>query len=524
LVGPVVTLEPAMAKCVTARVPDTTRRREPNRLRPLKTNKFGELGMKNCRDFALVSGLVGAMGLAHAAEPAKACFYEHENYKGASFCTDEEQSWVGAAWNDRISSVKISSGLRVVMFEHSAFGGRSMVIDGDTRSLAAGRFNDLASSFKMLAMSLGGRAASIPVGIENVNDSPMKSEAYQTMIRFVPRVTNEVDRIYFGFKLRGANCLDAGKYGYGKGTGGTVKGTLVRIDATTGLPGEVIGSETVNGCARFEQAKQEISGQTPVLVWVNVASKLTAGTLYGLVLQNIDSAASANFFSVNLPLADLAASGPHARNELSGSASGALLSLDAREHVAWSADGGKRWKYGQDNRQYRSYMRDHDTAHPAVRMPQYGFRLAGGGFVAGQPYYAYGTTCSGCTVVYQKAIYAREFSELGGFTADNSGVGTLTIKNLDTGAEQSCAPAAGYGFGRCTLSSGVTVAAGESYSISTTGSVEVMEMDYSQRTLFPAVGSTAGTLRSIQRKPAPNTGEKDIPSLWAGPLSAFEAN
>ncbi len=461
------------------------------------------------------------------------CFYEHINYGGASFCagTGSSNPWVGTIWNDRVSSVKIESGHEVELFLDIDYGGGGAVrLQADAPDLRTQKFNDLMSSFKVKAIAeppatgSGGRAAAIPIGIENVNDSPMKAGDYRTMIRFVPRDTIDIDRLYFGFKVRGANCLDAGQYGYGRGNGGQIKGTLVQIDQGTGLPGAAIDSETVNGCTRFGQAKQEISGQTPVLVWLSLQSRLSAGVMYGLILENADPSPAANFFSVNMPLADAAASGPHGKNELNAGASGALLSLDPREHVAWSADAGRSWKYGIDNGQYRSFMRDRDRAHPAVRMPQYGFRLTSGGFVAGQPYYAYGTTCTACSVVYQKAIYAREFSELGGFTADNVGVGTLTIKNLDTGAEGSCAPAAGYGFRRCTLSRGVAVAAGESYSVTNTGSVEVMMMDYSQRTLFPAVGSTSATLRSFQSRPAAGTRPKDVPSLWAGPLSAFEKN
>jgi hypothetical protein len=461
------------------------------------------------------------------------CFYEHINYGGASFCANANGSntWVGVDWNDKASSVRVESGNEVEIFRDINFGGGSIKFNSDMPDLRSQNFNDLMSSFKVKAGSpiaepaRGGRAASIPIGIENVNDSPMKSGAYQTMIRFVPRDTIDVDRIYFGFKLRGANCFDANQAGYGKGTGGLIKGTLVRINAATGLPDGAIDSETVNGCTRYNETKQEAGGANPVLVWMNLNSKLVAGTLYGLILQNVDSAPSANFFSVNSPLADAAAAGPHAKNELNASASGALMSLDPREHIAWSADSGKSWKYGVDNGQYRSYMRNRDLAHPAIRMPQYGFRLAAGGFVAGQPYYAYGITCTQCSVVYQKAIYAREFSELGGFTADNSGVGTLSIKNLQTGAEGTCVPSAGYGFRRCTLSRSVAVAEGESYSVTTTGSVEVMKMDAAQRTQFPAVGgSSSGTLRSVQTRPAPNTGSKDVPNLWAGPLSAFEKN
>ena len=59
------------------------------------------------------------------------------------------------------------------------------------------------------------REASIPVGIENVNDSPMLASEYRALLRFVPDRSVAIDRLYFGFKLRGAACWDAGQAGYG---------------------------------------------------------------------------------------------------------------------------------------------------------------------------------------------------------------------------------------------------------------------------------------------------------------------
>jgi len=46
-----------------------------------------------------------------------------------------------------------------------------------------------------------------------------------------------------------------------------------------------------------------------------------------------------------------------------------------------------------------------------------------------------------------------------------------------------------------------------------------MELDNPQRLMFPAVGTSGGELRMFQAKPAPGTNAKDVPNLWAGPLS-----
>jgi hypothetical protein len=92
--------------------------------------------------------------------------------------------------------------------------------------------------------------------------------------------------------------------------------------------------------------------------------------------------------------------------------------------------------------------------------------------------------------------------------------------NLATGAQSSCTPTQGYGFRTCTLPAPIAVAAGESYSVSSSGSVELMRMDNAQRVMFPSIGTSDGELRACQSNPAPGTNAKDVPSLWAGPLSA----
>jgi hypothetical protein len=363
------------------------------------------------------------------------------------------------------------------------------------------------------------RAAAIPIGIENVNDSPLKAARYRTLLRFVPDEPVAIDRVYFGFKLRGAACWDSGQAGYGAGDGGTLDATLVDIDPATGVPAAVIARESINACARHDEAVAELGG-VPVLAWASLRGSLAAGRMYGLVVRNAHADPAGNFFSFNMPLADTALAGPHARNELDGSAAGAILGLDPREHVAWSDDGGATWRYGSDNGQYRSYMNDRDTAHPATRMPQVGFRLVGGQNLALQPYYAYSTDCVRCTTAYGGARFARRFDEVGGFLASDAGVGTLTLTNTSTGARASCTPAPGYGFRRCTLPAPIDVAAGESYTVAATGAVEIMKMDRPQRVLFPAVGTADGLLRAYQPTPAPGTNARDVPSLWAGPLSA----
>ncbi|XXX80669.1 hypothetical protein WMF30_18090 [Sorangium sp. So ce134] len=54
--------------------------------------------------------------------------------------------------------------------------------------------------------SLNGIGDSIPIGVANVNDSPLEQSNYRALLRFVPRSTVTIDRFYFGFKLKGASC------------------------------------------------------------------------------------------------------------------------------------------------------------------------------------------------------------------------------------------------------------------------------------------------------------------------------
>ncbi|HEX2881867.1 MAG TPA: hypothetical protein VHO25_20215, partial [Polyangiaceae bacterium] len=211
-------------------------------------------------------------------------------------------------------------------------------------------------------------------------------------------------------------------------------------------------------------------------------------------------------------------------NELDMNAAGGVMSLDPREHVAWSEDAGGTWRYGAENGQYLSYINDDDLGHPATRVPMYGFRTTGGTVFSPQPYYAYNSDCQACTTAYSNARYARRFSELGGFTASGNDVGTLTFINLDSGEQSSCTPAPGYGFRTCTLPNAIDVAVGESYSVSSTGEVELMRMDAGQRALFPSIGTNDDPLGAYQPNPSAGSNAKDVPSLWAGPVSASFPN
>ena len=218
-------------------------------------------------------------------------------------------------------------------------GARDGAVRGDSGQNPLGNDGSLsdASREHPPAAPFAHRARSISIGIENVNDSPMKDAAYRALLRFVPMQSMTIDRFYFGFKLKGAECWPADA-GYGAGDGGTLEASLVHVDPHTGLPGDVIDRETVNACTRHSEAGEEL-GSNPVLVWANTQATLEAGVMYALIVRNVHDDPAQNFFSFNMPLADSELAGPHARNELSGLAAGSILSLDLDSSLFFGSAG-----------------------------------------------------------------------------------------------------------------------------------------------------------------------------------------
>lgn len=83
--------------------------------------------------------------------PQQACFFEHDNFAGRSFCISSRQTVYNLAqtgFNDSISSAMIPRGMRVVVYQDSDFRGPSLVLSGDVYSISVfGRFwNDRISS------------------------------------------------------------------------------------------------------------------------------------------------------------------------------------------------------------------------------------------------------------------------------------------------------------------------------------------------------------------------------------------
>ena len=85
----------------------------------------------------------------------RVCFYENINYGGASLCSDVDSSWIGTAWNDRASSMKVVAGYQAQLFRDVSYGGGTVTVSGNVPDLAAQGFNDAVSSFKVVPVTGG---------------------------------------------------------------------------------------------------------------------------------------------------------------------------------------------------------------------------------------------------------------------------------------------------------------------------------------------------------------------------------
>ncbi|MDL2207964.1 hypothetical protein LJC09_05160 [Desulfovibrio sp. OttesenSCG-928-F20] len=109
---------------------------------------------KVCVTKFVVMGLLGVAAFMVALMPgtaqARHCaaiIYEHANYEGAAQCLQEGSYNVGdlEIGNDALSSLKVSGGNVVILFEHSNYSGRSARVTGN-KSYVGDKWNDTVSS------------------------------------------------------------------------------------------------------------------------------------------------------------------------------------------------------------------------------------------------------------------------------------------------------------------------------------------------------------------------------------------
>jgi hypothetical protein len=75
--------------------------------------------------------------------------YLHRDFAGPAITQNAGRGWsyVGGSWNDKISSLRMRSGCRVVAYQHRDYQGDSTVFRGDHRYVGD-LWNDQISSWK----------------------------------------------------------------------------------------------------------------------------------------------------------------------------------------------------------------------------------------------------------------------------------------------------------------------------------------------------------------------------------------
>ena len=328
--------------------------------------------------------------------------------------------------------------------------------------------------------ALGHRA--IPVGVANVNNQSFTSGRLVYAIRFVLDQDTRIHRFLSGFSLEGTDRM-GGRPHYAHGNGGTIWARLVQVDRR-GRPDldHVIASERVNPVKRYFQtlAAYRISPYRTAFLHFNMGGvRLRHGRMYAMTYANASRKPWENWFSTNSPVVKASEAGPNGRNTLNPDAPGAIMGLDPREAVGWSVNRGRHWVWGRrvgEGRARFSYGGS-VTNDNGARLPWYAWQSRPGSRPrSNQPYYGYRESGS-FTLVLSRAPRAVTLTEAGGYAPVRRSVGSVTVTNLRTGATGTTAPL-GSGIVKGRLSPPVPVAAGDSYTISNTGTVFKAEGDY----------------------------------------------
>ncbi|MBB4053448.1 uncharacterized protein YraI [Devosia subaequoris] len=100
-------------------------------------------------NFSFSIGNGGSFDPRPGRPSGEVCFYEHFDYRGASFCASPGEGDPRlSSFNDRISSIRVRGDAQVQVCEDFNFGGRCAVLD-QSRSSLDGRNNDIISSYRV---------------------------------------------------------------------------------------------------------------------------------------------------------------------------------------------------------------------------------------------------------------------------------------------------------------------------------------------------------------------------------------
>ncbi len=324
-------------------------------------------------------------------------------------------------------------------------------------------------------------ARQIPVGMSNVANQVMNSGGYAYAIRFVPDRDTRLYRFFSGFNLEGSDAVDARGGSYARGDGGVILARLVGVKGN-GEPDlhRVIAQERVGAMARYRQSRGQYGSPdvTELLYFDMGGARLRAGHMYAMVYTNAAGDPGHDWFSENSPVVAASAAGPNGRNTRDAHARHAIAGLDPREAVAWSVNDGRTWRWGRHVGHGFTHGAYSGSAseESGTRLPWYGMQRALGTRPVGiQPYYAYGDRGS-FTVVARNVPRPTVLTQAGGYGPKGEPVGVVTVKNLRTG-EAGVTESLGSGLKKGWLHPRVTVARGDDYSISNSGTVYKQEGD-----------------------------------------------
>jgi hypothetical protein len=343
----------------------------------------------------------------------------------------------------------------------------------------------LVAALVVLALPAPALAArEVPVGLANVNDQNLRDSRWLYAMRFVVDRDTTMYRFFSQMKAKGATwdehpgekCTAAAPGCYGAGDGGLIEAQLVGIksDGTPDLS-NVLASETVDPRRRYAQTKAEYGISTISLFWYfNMGGvALEGGRPYAMVYRNVHADPAHNFSSANSPTVKASEAGPNGRNNLDPDAPGAIAGLDPREAVAWSTDGGGSWSWGRQVGPYAGSA----TSDDGTRLPHYAWQASPSSRPqSNQPYTAYWSTCSDCSLIAHSVPRATTLTAAGGYAPVGESVGVVTVKNLRTG-ETGHTGELGSGIARGPLDKPVALAVGDSYEITHTGTVYRAEAD-----------------------------------------------
>ena len=318
----------------------------------------------------------------------------------------------------------------------------------------------------------------IPVGVANVHNQVFRSRRYVYAIRFVLDRPTRVWRFMSGFRLDGADRI-GGREGYAEGGGGTIRARLVAVDKK-GRPdlSKVLASETVGAVDRYMEAATFLGPRTQMLHFNLGGVLLRPRRMYAMTYQNVSRDADQDWFSTNSPVVKASEAGPNGRNTLDPRTPGAIAGLDPREAVAWSTNGGRKWVWGRRVGEgfTRGSYPGSATNDEGVRLPWYGWQTGPTAHPrSNQPYYAYRDSGS-YTLTLANAPRAVLLTEAGGYGPMDERVGVVTVRNLRT-LEEGHTASLGDGIAVGRLDPPVSVAAGDSYTISNSGTVLKAEGD-----------------------------------------------